>query len=165
MTGELKIDTLQSIEVAEGVDILLRPAGPLPRAYAYALDVVIRILMLFAMGLLLSLGAMLLGFEMGKIGSGLALIGYFLLEWGYYVVSEAIWGTSLGKKAFKLKVVRTSGVPVGWGGAGPAESAAHSGWHAADWNGSHRIDRDWLLFANQEISANWRFAGRHRRGI
>jgi uncharacterized RDD family membrane protein YckC len=117
MTGELKIDTLQSVEVAEGVDILLRPAGPLPRAYAYILDALIRTAIMIILGLLLYMGAGLLGFEVGKLGAGLGLLLAFVIEWGYYVISEAIWGTSLGKKAFRLKVVRTSGVPLGWGPA------------------------------------------------
>lgn len=117
MTGELKIDTLQSVEVAEGVDILLRPAGPLPRAYAYVLDALIRTGIMILLGILLTLGAAVLGVEMGKLGIGLGLLAYFLIEWGYYVICEAVWGTSLGKKAFKLKVVRTSGVPIGWGAA------------------------------------------------
>jgi uncharacterized RDD family membrane protein YckC len=117
MTGELKIDTLQSVEVAEGVDILLRPAGPLPRAYAYLLDAVIRSLIVFVLALLFMLSSAFFGFKMMEFGGGLMLIAFFLLEWGYYVISEAIWGTSLGKKAFKLKVVRTSGVPIGWGAA------------------------------------------------
>jgi uncharacterized RDD family membrane protein YckC len=71
---------------------------------------------LVVIGILVGLSSFL-GANMGQMSAGLMLILYFLLEWGYYIVCEAVWGTSLGKKAFKLKVVRTSGVPIGWGPA------------------------------------------------
>ena len=117
MHGEIKIDTLQTVEVAEGVDILLRPAGPVPRAFAYVIDLLVRLLIFLLVILLLALGASTLGFAMAEVGSGMFLLLAFFIEWGYYVVCEAVWGTSPGKKAFGLKVVRTSGIPIGWGPA------------------------------------------------
>jgi hypothetical protein len=48
MTAPAKLDTLQSVELAEGVEIRLRIAGPLPRASAYLIDLLIRVLLLLA---------------------------------------------------------------------------------------------------------------------
>lgn len=117
MHGEIKIDTLQTVEVAEGVDILLRPAGPVPRAFAYLIDMIIRAVVFVLFVLILWFGAMTIGFEIAEVGSGMFLLFAFFIEWGYYVVCEAVWGTTPGKKAFGLKVVRTSGIPIGWGPA------------------------------------------------
>lgn len=113
----MKIDTLQSVEVAEGVGILLRPAGPVPRAFAYFIDFLIRIALFLIIGLVVMLTTGAFGGIGMEIGSGVFLLFLFFLEWGYYVVCEAKWGASPGKRALGLKVVRTSGVPIGWGAA------------------------------------------------
>ncbi len=62
-----------------------------------------------------SIGAAGLG---GVTGSGrLALLVWillsFLLLWGYFLVSEAVWsGQTLGKRAFRLRVVGDQGEPI-----------------------------------------------------
>ena len=117
MNHQVKIDTLQSVEVAEGVDILLRPAGPVPRAFAYVLDLLLRWVLVVAVMLLLWFGSSIFGFGRAQFGTGLFLLLVFFVEWGYYVVCEALWGASPGKRAFGLRVVRTSGIPIGWGPA------------------------------------------------
>ena len=81
-----KLDTLQAVELAEGVEIRLRVAGPLPRAGAYLIDFLIRVMLLLA-GVIAS---MLAGWVMGgKVASGLMLLAWFLLDWLYPVVFEA----------------------------------------------------------------------------
>jgi uncharacterized RDD family membrane protein YckC len=111
--AEPKLDTLQSIELAEGVQILLRPAGPLPRAWALMIDMLL-VGVFFAgeSGLMLLLSH-LAGFEAG-VGVWLLLV--FATYWGYFVLFEVLRrGQTPGKKMMGLRVVRTSGERVGWG--------------------------------------------------
>jgi len=60
---ESRLDTLQSIELAEGVEIHLRMAGPYVRVFAYLLDLLIRIGVLIVTGLLLKLMGFIFGFD------------------------------------------------------------------------------------------------------
>ncbi len=116
LAATCKLDTLQQIEVAEGVDILLRPAGPAPRMYAYVLDLLIRAGIFLVLTVLLTLAA---GFARGggaEFGVGIYLLAAFVMEWGYYVYFEmGKRGASPGKRAMGLKVVRTTGTPMTWG--------------------------------------------------
>lgn len=50
-----------------------------------------------------------------EVSQGLMSLGFFLLNWFYFVVYEVYRGASPGKKSMGLKVVCTSGAPVGWG--------------------------------------------------
>jgi len=107
-----KIDTLQTIELAEGVHILLRAAGPGVRMLAWMIDMGWFALWMLGLGVLTAL----LGEFFGtKVGGGLYLLGFFLLNWFYFVFYEVRRGASPGKKSMGIKVVRTSGAPVGWG--------------------------------------------------
>jgi uncharacterized RDD family membrane protein YckC len=112
----VKIDTLQQIEVAEGVDILLRPAGPVPRLVALLLDFLAQM----GLAVLAVLGVMLFaaiaGVRGAQVGAGVYLLVIFLVNWGYFTLQEAgKRGATLGKRAMGLKVVRTSGSPIGFG--------------------------------------------------
>ncbi|RPJ33486.1 MAG: RDD family protein [Verrucomicrobiaceae bacterium] len=105
-----KLDTLQSVELAEGVEIRLRIAGPLPRAGAYLIDFLIRVMLLVAGVILSSLAGWALG---GKVAGGLLLLAWFLLDWLYPVVFEAgRRGATPGKRLAGLRVVQASGSPV-----------------------------------------------------
>jgi len=110
MADHHKLDTLQAVELAEGVEIRLRVAGPLPRAGAYLIDLLIRGLLLLA-GVVTS---MLAGWAMGgRVAGGLMLIAWFLLDWLYPVVFEAgRRGATPGKRLVGLRVVQASGSPV-----------------------------------------------------
>jgi uncharacterized RDD family membrane protein YckC len=110
-----KLDTLQSIELAEGVQIHLHPAGPMPRALALIADYVIAALMFAGICLVLLFAARMLG---GEMSIGLALLAAFTTYWGYFMLYEVLRrGQTPGKKWMGLRVVRTSGAPVGWGAA------------------------------------------------
>jgi uncharacterized RDD family membrane protein YckC len=98
------VDTLRVFETPEGVDLNLRLAGPVPRAAALAIDLLIR----YAMYLVLLPLSALAG-----VGVGLMLIGVFLLEWFYPVFFELRSGATPGKKAMGLVVVHHDGTPVG----------------------------------------------------
>lgn len=103
----LPLDTRYQVEAPEGIDLVLRPAGPLPRALAYAIDLGIR----GAIMLLLFIALALLG----QFGMGLGLILMFLLNWWYMVLFEVLnQGRSPGKQVMGLRVVHDDGTPIGW---------------------------------------------------
>ena len=99
------LDTVVTAETPEGITIELRPAGLSSRCYAYLIDVLIRTVILFMIG-------MATGF-MGGLGNALLLILWFALEWFYPVAFElSRWGATPGKRVFDLKVVMDSGLPI-----------------------------------------------------
>lgn len=102
------LDTYYQVETPEGIDLTLRPAGFLARALAFAIDLIIRGLVLLILALLLLL--------FDKFGKGLMLIFYFLVNWWYMVLFEVLnQGRSPGKQLLGLRVVHDDGTPVGWG--------------------------------------------------
>lgn len=114
------LDTAVAAETPEGIVLELRPAGLSARVYAFLLDGVIRLAIIYA-------AAMVLGF-LGGIGAALLLILVFALEWFYPVVFELTpSGATPGKRVFRLKVVMDSGLPVT-----PAASVARNLLRVAD---------------------------------
>ena len=110
-----RLDTLQGIELAEGVEIQLRMAGPYVRALAYLLDLIVRVGIVALCGLVLLLGSMVLGFN---VAYGLYLLISFLVMFFYYIIFEAgKRGASPGKRVMGLRVVDTSGAPITFGQA------------------------------------------------
>lgn len=104
------IDTVRTVETPEGIALELRPAGPVARAMAWFLDMIIRIAIYIAAGMVLSF--------LGKAGLGIMAILIFLLEWFYPVLFEALWeGRTPGKRALGLQVLMEDGRPEGWGPA------------------------------------------------
>lgn len=105
-----KLDTLQTVELAEGVEIRLRIAGPMLRVGAYLIDVVIRALVLFVVGICLQISGIAIGH---KVAGGLGLLIYFLMDWFYPVVFEAgKRGATPGKRMVGLRVVQATGSPI-----------------------------------------------------
>lgn len=101
------LDTRFHVETPEGIDLVMRPAGLLVRALAFAIDLVIRGLILGAAMFLLSL--------LGQLGMGLGAILYFLVNWWYMVLFEVLnQGRSPGKQYMGLRVVHDDGTPIGW---------------------------------------------------
>ena len=95
------------METPEGVDLLLRPAGLVPRALAFAVDLAIRGAILLA--LFISLGLL------GKFGMGLGALLLFLVQWWYMVLFEVLnQGRTPSKHWLGLRVVHDDGTPVGW---------------------------------------------------
>lgn len=107
------MDTLQAIELAEGVEVRLRIAGPLLRGGALALDMVIQWSVLVLAILIFSLSGMVFG---GMTTMGLISLAWFFVWWWYPVFFEAgKWGATPGKKVLGLRVVQTSGSPITFG--------------------------------------------------
>ncbi len=112
---EEKIDTLQTVELAEGVEIRLRIAGPMVRGGAYLIDFMIRLLIMAVCGIAFTLGGIAVG---GKVAIGLTMLATFLLDWFYPVIFEAgKRGATPGKRMVGLKVVQANGSPITFGQA------------------------------------------------
>lgn len=114
------LDTAVAAETPEGILLELRPAGLSARLYAFLIDWMVRLGILYAV-------AMVAGI-FGGVGVAFWLILYFALEWLYPVVFElGRGGATPGKGVFELKVVMDDGLPVT-----PAASLTRNLLRAAD---------------------------------
>lgn len=101
------IDTRRPIETPEGVELGLRVVGPVARAYAWLIDLLIRTAVYIVVAIVLSV--------LGKTGMGIMLILIFLLEWFYPVLFEVYkQGATPGKRALGIKAVNDDGTEVTW---------------------------------------------------
>jgi uncharacterized RDD family membrane protein YckC len=99
------LDTAVHAETPEGIMIELRPAGLAARFYAFLIDWLIRIGIIYAVAMVAT--------GMGGMGVALILILFFGLEWLYPVAFElSRWGATPGKRVMGLKVVMDSGLPI-----------------------------------------------------
>jgi len=107
LPAPLKLDSCLQLETPEGIDLLLRPAGPVSRARAWLIDSFCSMVLIMLLSLLLS------GFDV--LGKGLLTILFFVINWGYPILFEVLWqGRTLGKKVVGLCVVHDDGTPIGW---------------------------------------------------
>jgi uncharacterized RDD family membrane protein YckC len=101
------LDTLRQVETPEGVALVLRAAGAVPRALAWLIDLAVRATVYFSAATVLGLA--------GETGAGVMLLLLFVLTWGYPILFEVLWhGQTPGKRALGLRVLRGDGAPVGW---------------------------------------------------
>ena len=99
------LDSVVSAETPEGLLLELRPAGMCARFYAFLIDWLIRLVMVYA--------AAIVAAFMGGFGMAFWLILYFVLEWFYPVFFELRpQGATPGKRMLGLKVVMDNGLPV-----------------------------------------------------
>ena len=104
------LDTTRRVATPEGIELTLRLAGPVPRALAWSIDLVIRL------GIVAIV--MMLAAQFGRAGWGVVLIAAFFVEWLLPAWLEASWGGQTpGKKLFGLAVLNDDGTPVRWPGA------------------------------------------------
>ena len=114
------LDTIVSAETPEGILLELRPAGLTARCYAFLLDQLIKLALLYVL--------QILALFAGGIGIGMALILLFAIEWLYPVAFElSRWGATPGKRSLGLKVIMDNGLPVT-----PAASLTRNLLRAAD---------------------------------
>lgn len=101
------LDTTRAVPTPEGIELVLRLAGPVPRALAWMTDTLLRIGVLVVSGWLLGM--------LGHFGWGIMLVLAFALEWLAPAAYE-VWGdgSTPGKKALGLMVLHDDGTPVGW---------------------------------------------------
>ena len=99
------LDTIYTVNTPEGINLILSPAGPMPRMLAWMIDVLIRLVIYTVTFIVLAV--------LGSSGAGLALIITFLVEWFYPVYFELFHhGQTPGKKSLHLYVVQDNGCPV-----------------------------------------------------
>ncbi len=114
------LDTVVAAETPEGIVLELRPAGLSARFYAFLIDLIIRMMIMWA--------ATIVAAFMGGVGIALWLILLFAIEWFYPVTFELTpSGATPGKRVLKLKVVMDNGLPVT-----PAASLTRNLLRAAD---------------------------------
>lgn len=108
-----RLDTLQTVELADGVEVHLRTAGPFLRLMAFLLDMLIKfgISIVFYLVLILSLSA--LG---DNVTMGIMTLFSFFLQWFYDVFFEVgAKGATWGKRAAGIRVVTEGGATVSIG--------------------------------------------------
>jgi uncharacterized RDD family membrane protein YckC len=104
------LDTTTRIGTPEGIELTLRVAGPVPRALAWLVDLLIRGVLLSGIGFVAGM--------LGVMGQGVFLLSLFALEWLYPAWFEAMrGGATPGKRAFGLVVLHDDGTPVRWSAA------------------------------------------------
>lgn len=101
------LDTIHSVATPEGIELDLRLAGPVPRAYAWFIDLLLRLMALLLLQVVL--------IPLGGFGMGLLLLTWFFLEWLFPAACEVYFGGATpGKKLMGLQVVHDDGTPVAW---------------------------------------------------
>ena len=101
------LDTARRVATPEGIELTLRLAGPVPRALAWAVDLAIRVGVLW-------LTALVLG-ALGLFAVGAMFLAAFFLEWLYPAWCEARFaGATPGKRLLGLMVLNDDGSPVRW---------------------------------------------------
>jgi uncharacterized RDD family membrane protein YckC len=104
----ISVDTVRTIETPEGVELHLRPAGPVARLWAFLVDQVVVWAGLMFAGPALAF--------LGPLGLGLWFVLFFLAHWFYPVFFEVLGGgRTLGKRWLNLRVLMADGRPIGWG--------------------------------------------------
>ena len=104
------LDTSYRVEIPGGIDLDARVVGPIPRFFAFAIDLAIRAVFIFILWLLL------LPFGQMGLGGGFFLIFLFAIEWLYPVLFEVLWrGQTPGKKALGIAVINDDLTPVTFG--------------------------------------------------
>lgn len=101
------LDTVCEVQTPEGVVLRLPIAGSVPRALAWLIDLGIRLSILSASSIVLSL--------LDQAGLGVYLVTLFVVVWCYPILCEGLFnGQTPGKRALGLRVVSSEGAPVGW---------------------------------------------------
>lgn len=101
------LDTVREVVTPEGVALRLPAAGPVPRALAWCIDLLLRLALVMLAGTVFGL--------LGRGGMGFYMVAMFLVFWFYPVLFEALWdGRTPGKRALGLRVVAADGAPIGW---------------------------------------------------
>ena len=108
-----RLDTLQPIELADGVEVRLRIAGLFLRGGALGIDLAIQWLVIIVFSMIFNF----MGLALGSLSSGgLTNLLWFVIWWWYPVFFEAsAWGATPGKKILGLRVVQNSGSPITMG--------------------------------------------------
>jgi uncharacterized RDD family membrane protein YckC len=125
----MALDNTTEVETPERIRFRYRAAGPVRRCFAWLLDMVIRFGVLFAVSFIVMIASAIKLDDLTDASKGVVLVVLFALEWGYYVAFETMWsGSSPGKRAFGLRVVKEGGYPITF-----YDSVLRNLLRAADW--------------------------------
>ncbi|MFO0677269.1 MAG: RDD family protein [Polyangiaceae bacterium] len=120
MRGPTKaLDTSIAIETPEHIVFQHRLAGPARRSLAYVVDLFVGYGALALVAVLVTvvfggLGALSgSASAIGKSSTGVLLVGAFFVQWVYFALLEGLTGRTPGKRAAGLRVVTTTGQPIG----------------------------------------------------
>mgnify|MGYP000963484384 CR=1 FL=1 len=98
---------LLQIRTPEGVVFSQTLAGPASRFLAWLVDCVVVLAISMVAGSLIGL----VGWVSPELAQAIAIITYFVLDVGYRMVMEWVWrGQTVGKRAFRLRVVDAQGL-------------------------------------------------------
>ena len=101
------LDTRYRVEIPGGINLEAQVVGPIPRFFAFAIDLVIRGIIIFALSILS------IPFGSFGLGGGFFLIFLFIIEWLYPVLFEVYMrGQTPGKKLLKISVINDDLSPV-----------------------------------------------------
>lgn len=104
-----QIDLSFRIETPENVVLTYQLAGPAARLGAYLIDLVVRIGIMIVASIVLGCA----GVALPGLSIGILLLLAFLIEWGYYVISEGFFrGRTFGKGLLQLRVIQEGGYPI-----------------------------------------------------
>lgn len=107
LSATAQLDNTHRVETPEGIDLLLQPAGLVPRALAFAVDLLIRGALLATLGFAFA--------TLGNFGMGIGALLLFLVQWWYMVLFEVLnQGRTPGKQWLGLRVIHDDGTPIGW---------------------------------------------------
>lgn len=105
------LDTRIEIVTPENIAFQYRVAGPFARLPAYLIDLLFRLIMVVAVGLVAVLGLGVAGLP--GMGFGLMAVVAFITEWFYCGLFEALWnGQTPGKRLLHLRVLTAEGQPI-----------------------------------------------------
>lgn len=109
-SSSVPVDTLQTIELADGVEIKLRVAGPAIRSLAWSIDTCIAIACYIAAGIVMGILGV---FGMENVWEGVLLLFMFVFNWFYNVFFEMTrHGATPGQRFMGIKVASVNGGPV-----------------------------------------------------
>ena len=95
------------IRTPEGIVFAHRLAGPLPRAFAWLID--LGVVLTISKGLAKGLGFFDVVNE--DLARGILVVAYFIVSTGYHITLEWFWrGQTLGKRLCKLRVTDAEGL-------------------------------------------------------
>jgi uncharacterized RDD family membrane protein YckC len=108
--SHVTIDGQINVVTPENVAFHYEVAGPFRRLPAYLIDLSLRVVIAFLMGLAL---VFIAGTSLGDIGMGFLLIGFFILTHFYGGLFETFWnGQTPGKRLIGLRVLSVDGRPI-----------------------------------------------------
>ena len=110
MSDQDNVDRIVSIDTPEQIQFTFALAGPATRMMAYLIDLGLRSIVLALVSLVVLIST---GMVLPDLAAGIVLMAMFFLEWGYHTLFEWLWnGSTPGKKAMRIRVIRCSGVSL-----------------------------------------------------